>query len=528
MRTTSTVGAVLLVGSFLLALTSVASRPVQGQPAPAQGNNQGPKASQYRGAASCTPCHSNPNDPFIRNQGSHEFVKLEEGTIWFTQDMHYLAFKSLETDLGRQMSELLGWDVTHDARCLACHSLDMSPEIPLAEKMKDVEAHYREDQGISCEACHGPGEGWYSKHQDTSWRELSPEVKTEAGQVDLRDPVVRAKKCASCHVGNTKEGKYVTHDMYAAGHPPLPGFEILTFSEDEPSHWWQKQEIRYITELAEKSPEKAWELFHYRPGEDEQARLLAVGAIISFRETMASLAEEARLCLENGKQTRLIDFAYFDCYGCHHDLEYPSERQERGYSGLPGRPTLRAWPVEMARLTVRHAAEGAGGELGMLNDDLNAGLANLRDALNRISFGDPVEVAASADELVAWSEQALDGIANFRYTPEETRRLVMEIINTGKSVPTDPRLGTIDYEAAQQLASSFNVLRKQLAATPPGLQEEIDKVNEIVQIHFGYSDSPEREFIAQRLQRRYDQLYSFKADPFAKQFNVIDQLFTNR
>ena len=54
---------------------------------------------------------------------------------------------------------------------------------------------------------------------------------------DLWDPVRRAETCASCHVGNHDEGKVVTHAMYAAGHPPLPGFETATFGDLEPRHW---------------------------------------------------------------------------------------------------------------------------------------------------------------------------------------------------------------------------------------------------------------------------------------------------
>ena len=33
--------------------------------------------------------------------------------------------------------------------------------------------------------------------------------------------------CLSCHLGNAREGRVVTHEMYAAGHPPLPGFEHM-------------------------------------------------------------------------------------------------------------------------------------------------------------------------------------------------------------------------------------------------------------------------------------------------------------
>jgi hypothetical protein len=58
----------------------------------------------------------------------------------------------------------------------------------------------------------------------------------EYGERDMRDPAARAERCAACHVGNAAEGRFVTHAMYAAGHPPLPPLEVMTFSRDPPMH----------------------------------------------------------------------------------------------------------------------------------------------------------------------------------------------------------------------------------------------------------------------------------------------------
>ena len=63
---------------------------------------------------------------------------------------------------------------------------------------------------------------------------------------DLWDPVKRATKCASCHIGNPGEQKVVTHAMYAAGHPPLPGLETATFSDAMPRHWEYLREKKNI------------------------------------------------------------------------------------------------------------------------------------------------------------------------------------------------------------------------------------------------------------------------------------------
>jgi hypothetical protein len=38
---------------------------------------------------------------------------------------------------------------------------------------------------------------------------------------------VYKERCTSCHVGREADGRFVTHEMYAAGHPPLPPLEIL-------------------------------------------------------------------------------------------------------------------------------------------------------------------------------------------------------------------------------------------------------------------------------------------------------------
>ena len=70
----------------------------------------------------------------------------------------------------------------------------------------------------------------------TGGRRRRPE-KSAKGLWDIRDPEVRAQRCASCHVGNAAEGKFVTHAMYAAGHPPLPPLEVMTFSRDQPMHY---------------------------------------------------------------------------------------------------------------------------------------------------------------------------------------------------------------------------------------------------------------------------------------------------
>src|SRR5262249_36585052 len=155
------------------------------------------------------------------------------------------------------------------------------------------------------------------------WRGQSRKAKeSKYGMTDLWDPIRRTEVCASCHVGNAKEGKVVTHEMYAAGHPPLPSFEIATFGDGMPRHWQL---------LAQKS-KTAQELLQYDPRELEQTKLVLISGIQCFRDSMRLLAAQAK---KSAEEKQGIDLAQLDCAACHHDLIRPSWRQERGYKGKP-------------------------------------------------------------------------------------------------------------------------------------------------------------------------------------------------
>ena len=161
---------------------------------------------------------------------------------------------------------------------------------------------------------------------------------------DLWNPVRRAELCTSCHIGNADEGKVLTHAMYAAGHPPLPGIEIATFSDAMPRHW------QYLKEkLIGRKPEEARLLKdYYRAPDLEQTQLVQAGAAVSLKQSMLLLTHDAQAASRTkGDNARNLDLASFDCYACHHDLKTPSWRQERGYSGKPGRPQFRPWPLAL-------------------------------------------------------------------------------------------------------------------------------------------------------------------------------------
>jgi hypothetical protein len=198
--------------------------------APAQ-----PPKEKYDGATACKDCHTQPN---AERSPSLPFVTLTEYAIWKLEDKHAQAFAVLKTKRSERIGELLGVNILKpEAGCLNCHAMQQfQPEAKETFTLQD---------GVSCAGCHGPSENWLGPHADASWRKKTPAEKAKAGMADLRDPVRRGELCMSCHVGNAAEGKVVTHAMFAAGHPPLPPFDLALFSENMPRHWREPAEVPF-------------------------------------------------------------------------------------------------------------------------------------------------------------------------------------------------------------------------------------------------------------------------------------------
>jgi hypothetical protein len=305
----------------------------RGEPAanpriPQDAAKAGPTAG-WSTAESCRICH---RADTAKGQPITDFVKLDEVDQWEKKDKHHDGFKSLEGERGKKMQERLGWktELTAEPRCLNCHA-------PAAlENPKDTVAIA---EGVSCVSCHGAYTEWVAAHgalgnkaKQEAWIDTPANVKHDKfGMNDLRDPAQRTQVCASCHVGDTKRDRIVTHEMYAAGHPPLPGLEISTFSEAEPPHWWSMKQVPYLN-LSESALIKKYGVTEYQkqiPRVDllkrqyhvdefptQHAKLVAVGGIVTFREAMNLYVNTASSPVGKG----LPDFARFDCASCHHDL----------------------------------------------------------------------------------------------------------------------------------------------------------------------------------------------------------------
>ncbi len=374
-----------------------------------------------RGHVNCaTKCHSGGKP----NAG--EQYAANEWDIWYQQEKgpHFVAYKRLlEDPRSDVMAKLLyGPEATAITRseCLSCHAL-----FPEKERR---DSRFVSADGVSCESCHGYGRGtdrngWADIHQDRAkfFSNYTTAQRTEMGFYDLRDLSRRAERCISCHVGT--ENQRVTHDMMAAGHPPLM-FEMDYYSSGVPKHWPEKNS--FISE---------------DEGEWIHVRSWATGQAVALRESLHRIIEWSA-----GKEK--IDFAFLDCYACHHDLDQKTKqlnwRQQRGFLGQRGEPTWDEVNWSMCRTLVRLYLPG----------EFDAAQKNATRLLQSLSLSnmDRAAVAQSADALRKTAERLVAKVAVNKFDKAQSLSIL-------QSLATDRDYVTSrGFSAANQAVFAVNAL----------------------------------------------------------------------
>lgn len=533
------------------------------------------------GASQCKRCHSvsdrkAPGLEEFEETKAYDFIRLSENIVWSAHDLHSTAYRSLLTEetakgskyapnktaerMEKKFQKYRGPDyrVATDTACLACHAsvrqpVDKSP--PSEWKAGTLTAgnlaggSFSSLEGVGCEMCHGHGKMYQTVHQESregdtnpgalkvvDWRLFPTAVKKEWGLTNLRDPATAAQTCASCHIGNKAEGRFVTHDMYAAGHPPLPPLDLMAYAREQPRHWGFAADMKFITDLAKSNEGKAYALYHYRKDESFVARRFAESALATLGATAnlgAQLADDAKAKSDG------LDFAAFDCYSCHHNLKYPSERQDRGYVGRPGRPLYRPAAFALARLVLDHAGgmkEGAA--LRGSAEELDKLELELADAFTVKTYGDADKVKAATAKLAKWSDEARKKLEPVRYTPEEVTKLFTKLTATA----SDAKKPVGDPEVAQLYLWAIETLYLDLqpkeatekAVEPVALKAMRDGIaksvvtrlrpdtdfyyeQRYVQGKAGPIEKPTTtDTVEGRLEKRMDIFNAFQGDPFRK------------
>jgi hypothetical protein len=137
----------------------------------------------YIGATKCKACHMAP----------------AKGNQWknWTESQHAKAFATLGTAEALAAAQKLGIATApqETPKCLACHVTGYSA--PAEQK----QATYKADEGVTCEACHGPG----SEYKDLKV------MQDQAAAVAKGLIVPNEKTCTKCHNADSPTFKGFTY-----------------------------------------------------------------------------------------------------------------------------------------------------------------------------------------------------------------------------------------------------------------------------------------------------------------------------
>ncbi|QDT04191.1 hypothetical protein K227x_25800 [Rubripirellula lacrimiformis] len=274
---------------------------------------------KINGAQSCATasCHAGPRPGIAQPWAS----RGSEYSLWLENDPHANSWRTIcgdeSVDMMKRLKIMVGDQIVDQAgfdNCLSCHNSTrryneprtsghanthevagaVCRDQPIASMPDDVHRFQRE--GVGCSACHGPSEIWIQTHFANDW---ASQDATGQGFVEAGDLYVRARMCASCHIGD--QDRDMNHDIIAAGHPALR-YEFATFHAWQPKHW---------------RDDEAADSTRY------EAQLWLAGQVAA---TDASLSLLQTRAMDGHTASQWPELASLDCASCHHDLGLDNQR----------------------------------------------------------------------------------------------------------------------------------------------------------------------------------------------------------
>jgi hypothetical protein len=399
----------MMIAFLLMTATVAAAQQPVAPPPPAAAPASVP--GQYVGVASCanSGCHGS-TQPLNSTR-----ILQNEYYTWLSNDRHAQAYNVLFSERSARVARnmRLKGKAYQEAVCLDCHSTNV-PAHSVAGKI-DLE------DGVQCEACHGPASGWRAEHTMAGW---THEQSVARGMIDLRNIPIRASGCLSCHLGNDK--KEVDHELIASGHPIL-AFELDNYTETMPPHWRRGKDAQ--------------------TAETHGARAFAVGQAAAFSQSLENLSRHAR-------GQKWPEFSEMSCFNCHHSLETSGWRQERGWPGRAGLPSWSPQHWAVMRLLVNRANPSARGQL---DDDV-------QQIASRVSrMNDTAGVAQAAADAKRIIDGVTPQIAALSWRDEDVRSLMRTIAGDTDFILTS------DVHSAEQTALALQSLGSALTRNNPRL-----------------------------------------------------------
>lgn len=398
-----------LIALLLIAAATRAqqpSNPATANPSTANPSTVTPTTGNYVGVTSCANagCHGS-TVPLNSSR-----ILQNEYYTWLNSDRHAHAFNVLFDKRSERIAKnmRLRKKAYEEPVCLDCHSTYVLPTF--------VSGRIDREDGVQCEACHGPASGWRDDHTAPGW---THEQSVARGMTDLPDLRVRAHTCQSCHLGDAK--KEVDHELIASGHPLL-AFELDNYTETMPPHWVSGKATHGVP---------AW----------------AVGEAMSFRDSLANLARHAR-------GETWPEFSDMSCTNCHHSLETGAWRQQRGWAGRAGLPAWSPQHWGVLRLIVGRAAPAARAQLDESVQQVAARVARMSDREG---------VAQAAESARRSVEDALPAIAKLSWREDDVRAFMRAMAGDEDFILRS------DVSSAEQVALSLQSLAASLTRANPRL-----------------------------------------------------------
>jgi hypothetical protein len=370
--------------------------------------------------------------------------------------------------LSRRMCDKLGYNVeTAEGygkfrdNCLTCHG-----GYQQGDEGFDLASVSDAQLGISCLYCHQLGDNskWVAQHAapqpEQNWRLLPPEQKAAAGMRHLVGVSAQGDLCFDCHVGNREKNMFVTHEMYAAGHPPIPSIELQTFCNQMPQHWQTPSEL--YENLKDYAGRDQYFAINY-PGVADQpgsaaktfwnTRNMLVGALTARRKALDLIIDSA------SNREHWADYSLYDCAACHHELESSSVRQQRGYPAAPGRPRQHEWPSALLKIAYVFYGKQTLAMTRSLESRLEA-------EFGEQPFGDPARVLPAAEAL---RQQVVAALAEVEQKPVD----VNVACGVLKGLARTPKEELMTYDSARQVVWAMQTIADELEAEGAPLPEPV-------------------------------------------------------
>ena len=373
---------------------------------------------KYIGPGSCaaTSCHGS-----VKPIAGSRILQNEYST-WILKDKHSRAYQVLTQDVGERMARILklGTKAEEAPKCLACHALYTT------EQQRG--RPFSISEGVSCESCHGPAQGWLGQHTAKD----SPEKhakSVELHMTDTRNIIPRTEKCLECHLG-TKD-KFVDHEMIAAGHPDLY-FELDSFSAVMPRHWNQPRQ----SAAGQPVEDAAW----------VGVRDWSAGQAVQLSAHMSRLVWRAKNERYDKKDV-WPEYSELSCFACHHSLgpAKDSWRQEHGYPGRrPGDPGFNGSRYAVFRLLAKQVDPATA-------DELDSNLTAVWDEMSKLN-PDRSAVANSAGAAAPIARRMAEKLSTMPFDQAIALKAMQSITANAENI------ALADERAAEQAAMALDSL----------------------------------------------------------------------